>query len=451
MYEELRELFRPILAKRLEPLMEQLLSDEGFFAEAQERFEEGYTSNWFPALSAALSHRSMRDRVQFLKTVGLEAMSSLLPQKELWDDRSHFGSLEEYRRDLYEGGSYGLPYFDSHAVDWLTELLRVGYHGVMAGTDLPLKQQPHPYYSPINDPVPVGSTAVPISFENSRQVLWLQLDGWRSFRKGYREIRVADEPLRTDKGILAALTALEGYPIDVDLLRQLLAELKLPLGESMYKQMDELRKETPSEQWGKGGLLDSFQKVQRSKAIDYMVTLLKYHRRGFDELTQEQTVDLIAQTCAHINEFLEGLRKLMLFLEYGQPGQRTKVAAKDADRDVIAAVLRDVDGMTYREIGKELSISPPKNFDYKGDHPTVRKMVSRGRGILERTLGKEGWQRQIRTMKAEKERYFTLSEEERDALHRSEWERIPFEEALRCVKEEARLKQQRPRDTGNRQ
>jgi len=42
------------------------------------------------------------------------------------------------------------------------------------------------------------------------QIVWLKLDGPRSPERGYREISVSDEPLRTDAAILAALTALEG-------------------------------------------------------------------------------------------------------------------------------------------------------------------------------------------------------------------------------------------------
>jgi hypothetical protein len=45
--------------------------------------------------------------------------------------------------------------------------------------------------------------------------------------------------------------------------------------------------------------------------------LLRYHSPGFDDLALEERADLIAETCAHINEFVEVLRKLMTFLEHG--------------------------------------------------------------------------------------------------------------------------------------
>ena len=65
------------------------------------------------------------------------------------------------------------------------------------------------------------------------QIVWLKLDGPRSPERGYREISVSDEPLRTDAAILAALTALEGKQLDLGALHEVLAR-DLPLrGESL--------------------------------------------------------------------------------------------------------------------------------------------------------------------------------------------------------------------------
>src|SRR5919107_5531007 len=58
-------------------------------------------------------------------------------------------------------------------------------------------------------------------------------------------ITVSDEPLRTDKAILAALTTLEGRSLDVERLRNALAELKLPLERPMWEQWWEARKDLP--------------------------------------------------------------------------------------------------------------------------------------------------------------------------------------------------------------
>ena len=178
--------------------------------------------------------------------------------------------------------------------------------------------------------------------------------------------------------------------------------------------------------------------------LDYVLLLLRYHRPEFDGQPQKVRLDLIAQTCTYTNSFIETLRKLRDFLEYGVPGRRQKATAVDADRDVRAAVRRDVDELTYREIGKELGIPPPKDFSYKGDHPRVRQMVSRGRALLERTLSKEGWQEYIQAMRTEARRWQALSEVEQAAEGMVEALGIPYEEALRIEEEEAaRMRERR--------
>ena len=171
-----------------------------------------------------------------------------------------------------------------------------------------------------------------------------------------------------------------------------------------------------------------------------MFLLLRYHRPEFDSLRREEKLDLIERTCVYINECIDATRKLTAFLEYGTPGKRQRGAALTADRDVRAAVRRDVDGWTYRRIGEELDVPVPQDFKYKGDHPTVRQMVSRGRNILERALGKEGWQRHIDTMRAEAKRWNELSNLEQCAEDTARVLRMPYEEAKRICEEEDKLR-----------
>jgi hypothetical protein len=164
--------------------------------------------------------------------------------------------------------------------------------------------------------------------------------------------------------------------------------------------------------------------------------LLRYHRPGFDNAPLEERAELLAGTCAHINEFLEALRKLMAFVEYGVPGRGAVPVARTAARDVEAAVLKDVEGLTHHEIGKRLGVPPPANFSYKGDHPTVRKMVARGRRILILALGEEGWQVQAGAMRTEARRFLSLDETLQETESLAEALGISYEEALRCLEEE---------------
>jgi hypothetical protein len=109
-----------------------------------------------------------------------------------------------------------------------------------------------------------------------------------------------------------------------------------------------------------------------------------------------------------------------------------------AGRDIKAAVLRDVDGLTNREIGEWLCVPLPAIFQIKADHPTVRKMVGRGRRALKAALGEDGYKERVRAMKVEAERWGSRSEIQRQAEREAEALGIPYEEVLVRLEEELR-------------
>jgi hypothetical protein len=420
-YEELRELYRPSIASRMEELLEELWENPQFFAEVKERFERGRLRGTYPALESDLGQLPEEQRDMSLVVGGLSAIRSFVPREvEPWDRSLFDGSLDAYLEELYSGMAYTyadeLPEF---AGEWLEELARVGYRGMATVRRkggvrrLPNKEQADPLInSTVSRPLGLDERAFPVTFENSRQVLWLQLEGERSRGRGYKEVRVSGRPLRTDEAILAALTVLEGKQVDAKQVREGLDASGIDLNESLMAQ--------------------SFE----SQLLEYVFLLLRYHRPEFDSLRREEKLDLIERTCVYINECIDVTRKLTAFLEYGTPGKRQRGAALTADRDVRAAVRRDVDGWTYRRIGEHLDVPLPQDFSYKGDHPTVRQMVSRGRNILERALGKEGWRKHIDTMRAEARRWNGLSNLEQCAESMAEVMGMPYEEAKRICEEE---------------
>ncbi len=150
-----------------------------------------------------------------------------------WDLSPWEGDLEAYREDLYAGMAFGMPDVRAFAGEWLEELLRVGYYGMEESLGLPLKQQSGEFFSPPRSR-PIYGDAYPAWVGDVGQIVWLKLDGPRSPERGYREIFVSDEPLRTDAAILAGLIALEGRSLDVGALHEVLARV-LPLrGESFF-------------------------------------------------------------------------------------------------------------------------------------------------------------------------------------------------------------------------
>lgn len=350
-----------------------------------------------------------------------------------WDHAPWNGSLEAYREDLYGGMTFGLPDVRFLAREWLEELLRVGYYGMEESLGLPLKQQSGEYSSPPR-PLPLYGKAHPTRLGGTGQTVWLQLDGPRSAERGYRDISVSDKPLRTDAAILAALTALEVRPLDLGLLREVLPEIVPLRGESFWDRWTGILENPRADQ----RLKSTLRNLRHYQTLDYFLALLRYHRPGFDDLPPRERADLIAETCGYANEFLEALRKLVILLEHGRPNRRGPATTRVTARDVKAAVLKDVDGLTNGQIGEELCIPVPADFVVKGDHPTVRKMVGRGRAVLETALGEEGWQRQANAMKAEAARWRSISSTEREAEIESEILGVPYQETLRRIEKEGR-------------
>jgi hypothetical protein len=238
-------------------------------------------------------------------------------------------------------------------------------------------------------------------------VLWLKPNGRRS-KRGYRSVEVLDTPLQTNTAILAALTALEAKPIDIELLSKYMSHFKAPLREPMMMLHD---RDMPTKELWKG-----FTTLVDHPTPDYVVALLRYYRPEFDDLPHEEKLVLIKEGCARVNTFLEALRYLEAFLEYGVPGQDLRSRMEKAQQDIKAAELKDVEGLSNTKIGKILGISPTLSDLDRRENSRVRASVKRGRPLLTDAFGEEGWRKQVEAKKAERNRFFSLDQEERDIL-----------------------------------
>lgn len=429
MREEIAELYRVPVASRIRELLDELWDEPEFFAEVKKRFGERGDRGEFPALREALSDLSEEARDEFLVRRWFDAVESLVPpEKQPWDELDE--TVESYREALYNGNAFlfkgeDFPIF---AEEWLAELNRVGYRGMVLfhfhnpeiSWPVSAKEQPDGSYSAISTNLGMREDAYAVVPDGSRQVLWLQLDGMRSIKRGYKEVRISDKPIRTDAAIVSALTALEGQSVNAEELRKSLEKSDLSLDESLYMQVLETRGTSPL-----GGHASAL-------FLDYVLLLLRYHRPDFGLLSREEKIGLLVHSCVRVNEFLDALKKLTSYLEYGSPEGIVKAATRNADKDVRAAVLRDVEGLTYREIGEEVGVPRPKDFEIKGDYARVRQMVSRGRRLLVLAIGEDGWRRHIEAMKAEAKRWNSLSEMEQEVEGWIEYG-LPYEEALRMA------------------
>jgi hypothetical protein len=220
------------------------------------------------------------------------------------------------------------------------------------------------------------------------QTFWLEFEGRDHY--GLPHVGVYSETQKDDAAILAALTVNQAtLPTDMERLRR---EVLPRVGELMDRgaSLEVALQAAGHDRMGDTG-------------FDYRVAVLQYFRPELAEYPHEEQISLYEETCQRINELLEASRKLADFLEFGRPGRDLRPEREDVARDLRAAVLKDAGGLAHRQIGERLGIPAPPDASYKGDYPTVRQMVRRGREVLERTFGVEGWRRKAGSMKAEAE------------------------------------------------
>jgi hypothetical protein len=246
-----------------------------------------------------------------------------------------------------------------------------------------------------------------VVLENGQR-LWLR-EGRRRSAKGSRTIEVLEKPERTDAAVLTMLTVLEGRTI---------------------------RPERVPKVFSKSGGIPHEEYDDLVGSVLYAYSLLRYFRQDFDDLPGEEWLALIEGACARINDLLEASRKLAEYLEYGTPARDLRTAVENASIDINAAVLRDVDGLTNRDIAEQLDIPMPASAREMGDYSKIHKMVLRGRDILERAWGKDGWRKEAEAMKAEAARWYSLTPEERIVEECAELLGVSPQEARRMLLDE---------------
>jgi hypothetical protein len=399
------------------------LPEGASYKEFARRIRRLYTSwealNWirvrfrrgdYPALSEYLSGLTNEEEETFFRTGGL---LSVLPLEERtakpWDHDPYDGDSEWYRNDLHDGLYVSGDPQDLRglAVEWLEELTRVGYQGIIlyhypdgVSARLPAKQKTSSEAIP--QPLRMSAKAGPVLFNDGRQVLWLELEVGRSER-GHREIKLNDEPLRTDAAILASLVAMECRSVNLDRLHELLSALPSPMEKPFRKQGFS----TDVQAWREA--------VPHPRTLDLAMMLLRFHKPYFDRLSEAEQIELLERACGHLNEFLSALRRVMSFLDYGAPGRQLRSAKGEAEKHIEAAVLKHVYGLSTMEIARQMGEPIAQKQKNKNDPATVRQWVRRGTQLMENAMGKERWRAQVEAMKAEAERWNNLTEEEQEA------------------------------------
>jgi hypothetical protein len=286
-------------------------------------------------------------------------------------ERFHEEPDERARQELYGRGVEAFPDIPDLAARWFDAL---GEEDGLPNTGRGLRIGDRELVRPVREnPANVSSDPrVSHAVLENGQTLWVRRARRRNSR-GYRPVDVVDRPSRATKAMLAALTMLEGRKVD------------------------------PAAMPVDGRVL--------SRPLQYAHALLRYYRPGFDELPEEKRRELLQGCCERINKVLDSTRQLAEFLEYGAAGKDQRPGMGDPGRDVEAAVLREVEGMKLREISDVLGVEPSENSATVQDFSTVGHMVRRGRGILERAYGHDGWDELAASMKREFSQRGPASEE----------------------------------------
>ena len=218
-----------------------------------------------------------------------------------------------------------------------------------------------------------------------RQEVWLRFDTYRD-DEGYMALDVVDAP-RSDAAIMAAMMAFLMKPVERERINRAVAFRFSEAYADLEKQSKELQKKIwKKRQEGQGFYLQDLplqdldieqllsmtkneavllRNAQQLVPLHFVFSLISYYRPEIQRYSGQDRYEHALKATDYINAFLSSLRNLQDFLEYGGVDQRLTPAIKHPQRDVLAAVLHDVDGLSYPAIGKHMGLPVPPDIDAK--------------------------------------------------------------------------------------
>jgi hypothetical protein len=139
---------------------------------------------------------------------------------------------------------------------------------------------------------------------------------------------------------------------------------------------------------------------QLVKACEYATELVRQYLPSFNPRASKEEAEFLIATINRLSGVSRSLEDLKNHLEYAAPNKRKAVPPlKDPERDVRAAILKDVHELTSPKIGRELGIRFNPKWREKRENQNVKFAIKRGRGLLERCFGTQEWQEKAEHIK----------------------------------------------------
>jgi hypothetical protein len=160
----------------------------------------------------------------------------------------------------------------------------------------------------------------------------------------------------------------------------------------------------------------------------YLKQLLRHYRPDFDRMPVLDQIALMVKAVEKTNGFLKALHELLRCLQNADPDEGlSNTPVRQAARDVKAAQLRDINGLSWVEIGRRVGADQSESDRIRGDNKQVRtRIVPNGRTHLAAVLGGvERYEAFVESRKAQLERWQSLSPAERFAEVVSERDGVP--------------------------
>lgn len=139
---------------------------------------------------------------------------------------------------------------------------------------------------------------------------------------------------------------------------------------------------------------------------------------AFDAWSPEDQADVVLRTIPSLNAVSKALSRLDMQKAWAAPNRSKAVPTlKRPGRDVMAAILKEVHGLSTLRIGKELGMPAQANSRDKGENQAVRKAAEQGRDLLEGFFGADEWGAMVRRMQAGRERWNGLDDQPKKQLY----------------------------------